>query len=65
MIKRTLMARFHRTRGSQAFPKVQALLQNLSDAESMEMVQFLQNLDGDARSDGARDSSRSPWKHGW
>lgn len=64
MIKRALMAIFFQTRGSPAFPKVQSLLDNLTEAEALEMHRFLQNLKEDAASAGARDGARQPWRHG-
>lgn len=64
MIKRALLALFHQTRGSHALPKVQKILNELDEAEAMEMLTLLRNLKEDAARDGARDGARQPWRHG-
>lgn len=64
MIRRTLLALFHQTRGSQALPKVQKVFDTLTDAEAMEMLTLLRNIKEDAAREGARDGARQPWRHG-
>ena len=63
-MKHTLLALFFQTRGSHALPKVQKILNELTDAEAAEMLTLFRNMKDDAASDGARQGARQPWRHG-
>lgn len=59
MIKRALLALFWRTRGSHALPKVLKIFNDLDEAEALEMLTLLRNLEEDSA-----DSARHYARHG-
>ncbi|MDP2305507.1 MAG: hypothetical protein Q8P18_05725 [Pseudomonadota bacterium] len=58
------LAKLHRIRGVHAHPAVLVSVERMTEAEAEGWYRLIQNMEEDARSAGAREGARQPWKWG-
>lgn len=62
MIKRHIIALLHRERCDRAL--LIPMLEKMSEAELQALWRLLQNVQEDAKRNGAREGAKQPWRHG-
>jgi hypothetical protein len=63
-VKRHLSAKLHGVRGIHAHPEVLRMVEAMTEAQAEAWFRVLQNFEEDAKSSGAHEGARQPWRHG-